>query len=55
MGMPRMNRRFAILLTFTLLPIVALATVPMDARAQGGTITGQVTDAGTGARSSWPR
>lgn len=49
MGMPRMNRRFAILLTFTLLPIVALATVPTDARAQGGTITGQVTDAGTGA------
>ena len=49
MGKPRMNRCSTVLLTFTLFPIVALGAAPQNAQAQGGTITGQVTDADTGA------
>ena len=49
MGKPRMNRCSTVLLTLTLLPIVALGIAPQNAQAQGGTITGQVTDADTGA------
>ncbi|MDE2754356.1 MAG: TonB-dependent receptor plug domain-containing protein, partial [Gemmatimonadota bacterium] len=49
MGRLRHVRCFAVLPTLVLLPIVALALAPLDARAQGGTITGQVTGGETGA------